>query len=551
MKFLKKVFEIIPKQKKKKLPFFIGISLLNTILDFISIALLIPYILLIFDREKSINFLQSYISYPITKSTILWSLVFLISLYILKNIIQSIIIYSKSNFIHEISTDISTKLINNYFNGSYLEHIQQEQGVLLRDFQRVPKIFSTNVLIPLSQIFSESLIALTILGISFFINPTVTILATLFVLIALFILLKIKSKKTTFLNNNISISIKETLNHLINIFSGFLQIKSSKSEEEFANEFNNANQKHNKLLALLTSYKQSNIKFLELFIIIGISGLVFYSFQFDGDFMSLAILSFFISAIIKLIPSFNKISTSIIDIKSNLYTVDILSKYQQQQITKKNDIHTFNKIELKNICFNYSKNTSLIESINVEIRNGDFISITGESGIGKTTLLKIISGIIYPQKGEVLIDNKKVKHSSFFNFASIVSQEPFIFQGTLLDNITMKRSSNIDISFILDLIDKFELKKWFDTLEKGLDTMLFLDSKSISGGQKQRIALIRALYSRPKLLLLDESTNQIEKTLEVKILNYLKLLTEKEKLTIVAISHHQNLLEFVNKKIAL
>lgn len=551
MKFLENIIKLIPISKKKKLPIFIVISLINTVLDFISIALIIPYILLIFDRKKSIEFLQDYIQYPITKSMILWSLFILISFYILKNILQSIIIYKKSTYIHGISTEISGKLLDNYFHSSYLEQIQQEQGVLLRDFQRIPKIFCTNILIPIYLIFSESLIVLTILGISFFIKPVITIFAIFFVLASMFILLKIKSGKINFLSNNISISIKETLNHLINIHTGFLQIKSSKSELEFAEEFNKANKKHNNLLALLTSYKESNIKFLELFIIIGISVLVLYGFQYNTTFINLAILSFFLSAIIKLIPSFNKISTSIIDIKANLYTIDILSKYQQQVVCKTNSFYSFKNIRINNISFSYSDTRSLIENLNAEIEPGDFIAITGDSGIGKTTLLQILSGIILPKKGELLIDGGKINSSSFFNFSSIISQQPFIFQGTLLENITMKNKVNIDTSFILELIDKFELKNWFDSLENGLETILFLDSKSISGGQKQRIALIRALYTKPKLLLLDESTNQIEELLENKILNYLKSLTKKEKLTVIAISHHENLLKFVNKKIEL
>ncbi len=542
--FLKKTIKLIPTEKRKRLPYFFVISFLNSILDFISIAVLAPYLLLLLDNSLAINFFEENFSITIKQSHIIASLVFLIFFFILKNYLQAKIIFKQSKFIYSIGSEISKKLIKNYFYGDYLGQITQDKGALLRDFQKLPIVFGNHILLSFYFILSEFFILLIIAIVSICIKPTTTLISILFITIGGFILLKLRNSKIEGLNVSIAKSYKETLNQIMNVFNGFLQIKSANSESEFEQRFTKSNESHNKQLSLLSAYKQSNIRYFEIIIIIGIALLILQTQLNNFIEIDFILLSFLISAIIKLIPSFNKIITSILDIKANKHTVDILSKYNLN--TKiNNDKNTFIKhIELNNVSFGYDTNSLILDKINIKITKGNFIAVTGKSGIGKTTLLRFITGLLPIKSGYFLIDNKKVNSTSFLPFISIVPQQPFLFKGSLKENIIMNSNQKLDLNHIYLLLELFELKDWFKNLKNGLETELDIDSKTLSGGQKQRIALIRALYSKPKILLLDEATNQLNESLEKKILTYLKQLCSKDKLTIIAVSHSKLILDY-------
>ncbi len=551
--FLQKIIQLIPKDKRKKLPYVFSISLLNSVLDFISIALLAPYLLLLFDTDESVTFISDTFSIQVTTTYVIWSLLFLVVFYAVKNFIQTKIIYKQSKFIYSIASDISEQLMKNYFSGNYIDQVQQDKGGIIRDFQQLPMLFGTYILLSLYYIISESFIVFVFIILGLYFNALATIFAITFILLTAFVILKIRNKKVRTLNNEISRTYKESLNQIMNAFNGFLQIKSARSESDFEDKFKQSNSKHNEQLSLLSIYKQSNIKYFETFAIIVIAAIILYV-QINGmEFMNMLILSFLISSIIKFIPSFNKIVNAVIDIRSNTYTVDILSNYKLYTSTHEatEKLRFERSLHLKDISFNYRNSVPVLDAFSIEIHKGSFVAITGHSGIGKSTLLHICTGILQPTKGTILLDSKNMTGTTFFDFVSIVPQQPFLFKGTLLENIVMKKSDPIDTLFIHELLKAFDLNDWFHGLEKGLDTELMLDSKTISGGQKQRIALIRALYQRPKLLLLDEATNQLDARLELKILTYLKELVRKTSLTIVAVSHNKALLDVATMHIDL
>jgi ABC-type bacteriocin/lantibiotic exporter with double-glycine peptidase domain len=542
--FLIKTLKLIPGKRRKKLPFFISISLLNTLLDFISIALLVPFILLIFDKEKSKGILRDLFSIELTTSHLIIGLSLLLLFYIIKNYVQIKIITKQSKFIYSIASDLSKNLINNYLYGNYAKQMAQDKGRLIRDFQKLPVVFATHILMSLYIIMSELFIIGIVVIISFISAPQLTVFSFFLIIACTLSIIALRNKKTTYLNKVIAKSYKDSLNQIMNIFNGFIQIKSAKTEKQFENKFNEVNKKNNEYISMLSVFRQSNIRYLEIFIIAIISILVIYIQLSASQVIDIVLLSFLISAIIKLIPSFNKLITSYIEIRANQHAVDILNEYDIQPKTSKNGLTFLKTIELKSIHLSYNKKDTILSDISLTINRGDFIAITGDSGIGKTSLLRIISGVLSPNKGTIFIDGVKNNYNVFNPFCTFVTQQSYLFHGTLLENITMLTKGRIDIDWIQELMHTFELTDWVEKLSHKFETKIDLDSKTISGGQKQRIALIRALYSKPKLLLLDEATNQLDNHMENKILSYLKNLTDHNKLTIIAVSHNENLINY-------
>lgn len=176
---------------------------------------------------------------------------------------------------------------------------------------------------------------------------------------------------------------------------------------------------------------------------------------------------------------------------------------------------------------------------------GSKIGLIGKSGSGKTTLLKIIASLYKPQSGKVCIDNidyEKIPLSTVRNKIAYVPQEPFVFQGSIMDNLLMgeylskeKRTIVKEISSILGLYN-FEVGHNND-----LDFFIQENGNNLSGGQKQKIGLARALIKKPKILLLDEALSNIDKESREEMFEY---LYSNADLTIVSISHDDSVYKY-------
>lgn len=551
-KLLLKSYSLIPIHKRKKLPIFIFYFFLSTILDFLSIALLIPMFLIILDKARLSVYLFEILNMSLNNMNTIFLVIILISFYILKNVIQSLILKSQSLFIYSISSSISENLMQNYINDSYISYIKKDKNAFFRDVFQLPIVFSTNILFSFYTLFSELIITLFILFIGIIYNPIITVFSFLLMILFIIFLLKTKRKKINFFNDIIIKLYEDNLKNINNIFQGLIEIKTTKTEAEFQKKFNRSTQSHNQQLALLSAFKQSNSRYFEILIIIGLSSMILFYMLYQEDKNTLILLSFFAGASIKILPSFNKILNSFVDIKTNKNCIEILSSYKKRKIENINKL-TFNKkVELKNVCLSYDQK-NILEDISLEIDFGDFISIKGKSGQGKSSLLLIISGLLSPQNGTICIDNNVINsNNTIFDFIGYVSQQPFLFQGTIQENITLYTDrNNIDYEFLNKILISLDLYHWINTLPQKLNTTLLLDSKSISGGQKQRIAIARALFFKPKILLLDEATNQLNQSLEKDILRYVHSLTIEKKLTVIAVSHDEGVSEFSNKKYIL
>lgn len=195
-----------------------------------------------------------------------------------------------------------------------------------------------------------------------------------------------------------------------------------------------------------------------------------------------------------------------------------------------------NIIEYKNIALNYG-DTQIIDNINLQIDKGDFITIIGTSGCGKSTLLKMINGLVFPTKGDVLIHNENLKNLDIIEHRRNVG---YVIQGSVLfPHMTVEKN----ITYVLDLY-KSNSSKNFSTLIKKLMTLVDLDEKllkrypsQLSGGQQQRVAIARALANEPNVLLMDEPFSAVDEITRSSLQDEIKKIHKKTKTTILFVTH--------------
>ena len=256
-------------------------------------------------------------------------------------------------------------------------------------------------------------------------------------------------------------------------------------------------------------------------------------------------LSILAVSIYKIIPSLNKISSSlqVIQYFASPFSEIIKILNEPINIPAKYLTDKFKVIDYERISFNYLKGKSIFNNVDFKISKRDFIGIYGPSGSGKSTFIKLICGLLIPSKGNVKINDKKIKSNILHNYFSYVPQDPFILDESIVTNIAFNFSNEkIDFERITNVLKKVKL---FEKFKDRLYDTLGDSGVKVSGGQKQRIAIARALYHDKKIIILDESTSNLDPNTESKILELLKILNQN--LTVILISHKQESMIYCNK----
>ena len=171
------------------------------------------------------------------------------------------------------------------------------------------------------------------------------------------------------------------------------------------------------------------------------------------------------------------------------------------------------RIELRNVSFAYSPtDPKVLDDLSLSVEPGGFVAITGPSGGGKTTLVKILLGLIDLDSGDLLVDGVPLRqfgHKNYHEQVAAVLQDDHLFEGSIADNIALF-DDQPDLDRIRDVARMAALHDDIQAMPMRYETLIGDMGSSLSGGQRQRLLLARALYRRPRLLILDEGTSHLD-----------------------------------------
>ncbi len=536
----KRIFRVIPVTHRKTTYFLFIYSVIVLFLEVFSIFLLIPLIIGLLDNEMALAFIPLKIDH-VNKYVLVASILLF---FLIKNYIAIQINKYQAKEVFRLATTYSLLLSKYYILGNYLSFKQKKKSVIIKDIIYIPNDFASNVLWSLNIIIAESILLLFIFSIGLFYNYGVTLIVTFILGTILIILRNYNKKELENINKNRTANYDYNISNLTNLLNGYLSLKSSTLLSHFLALFHSSNSKLNDSYAVLQAKRVNSIKQTEISLVVLVCFiyLALQLFSLNG-INPLVFLSIFATLLFKSIPSINKLNIALTNLKSHLYTLEIIEQKTQiiNEISSTNSTLTFNThIDLKNISFSYESDTPLLNNVNLRIIKGSFIGLVGTSGVGKTTLLNIIARLISPTDGDMFIDNVKVTREneySYFNLFTYVTQKPFIYEGTLLDNLILTQEHH-DKEYLYYLLEKLELDTVIDQFPDKLNTYIGSEGSNLSGGQLQRVCIARALLSRPKILILDEATNNLDKNTEENVLQLLKSFSTKYQCTIISVSHH-------------
>ena len=201
------------------------------------------------------------------------------------------------------------------------------------------------------------------------------------------------------------------------------------------------------------------------------------------------------------------------------------------------------ELRLEGISQKYSGNSEwILKELNLTLKRGEIIAITGASGSGKSTLSGILVGLITPGKGEILIDNKTLFSAGINRWqsqCSEVSQPLKLLKGSVRMNLG-GWSQPAPEAELLQVLDQVGLKKRLEQLPQGLDSWVGDQGQGLSGGEQQRLAIAAAVLRKPGLIVLDEATSGVQEVLAANLLDFLK--NQPQQPAVVVITHRESIM---------
>ena len=258
--------------------------------------------------------------------------------------------------------------------------------------------------------------------------------------------------------------------------------------------------------------------------------------------------SLFAVAVIRVIPGVNRLTYAVTQLRfctpglEEIYSHIKISEKYVTDITKKKTVEkmTFERqIELRNITYQHENSTTpSLKSVSLSIPKRSWVGLVGSSGAGKTTLSDVVTGLLNPSQGEVLVDGKNIQ-SGLFSWQTQIGHVPqfiYLTDDTVRSNVAfgVDRDSASDQK-IWEALALAQLDEFVRDLPNGLDTRVGESGIHLSGGQRQRIGIARAVYHEPQVLVLDEATAALDNETERAFTEAIENLSGKK--TILLIAH--------------
>lgn len=415
------------------------------------------------------------------------------------------------------------------------------------------KVINDSYLYAKYKISSMPMLVLNILQIIFIcavlftINVYMTIASMLFSIV--FFLVHM------YLNRHLRISTKkerESFSNLTNIANetlmGINTIQLYSVEDFFAHRFEKSVDKYERIL--LKNKMNENLIKSSTTTLVGImtvvSILVGLFFVNVGNVSAGGIVAFYL-----FLPYLSQPIKELAEFNIALQAAKAVEERLEELITEEvrieeglEKIDEIEKVECKNLSFSYSENNEFVlNNVNISLNRGDSIAIIGRSGTGKTTLLRLLKKQLEPSYGEILINGKnktQIDRQSYINRIAVLTQEVFIFDSTLNENISFGKKypeKTIRNAATYSCIDHFSMDE---------------NSFGLSGGERQRIGLARALACDFDVLILDEPTSELDKKTEDQVIQNLKKLQQERNFIMIVVTHSENLLtKLCNKRLEL
>ena len=548
---------LLTPSQQKRLFFLQILVVLMALAEIIGVASIGPFMALISDIDilSGNNLLANlYKTSGLTKpyDFLFWMGWIVLFLLTAGALISMLTIWRLSLFAQKTGTEIGDRLFKHYMYQPWLFHASESSAQLTKQIATETERVTANIITPLMHMNARLVAALFMSVAIFMYNPKIMIFGVgifSFAYVLLYNLIKIR---LTLNGETISKASLQRFKLMSEGFGGIKELLLLGRQRDFVERFESSGKKLAHSLGSTLVLSQVPRYFMEL---IGLGSVIFLILYltkyFEGDLGSvLPVLSVYSLAGLKLLPVFQTTYGSIAQIRGSLSAFESIkedlkashkvAKYEINPTPNTQSLQVKNSIELKNIEFTYpGKKIPALTRFNIRIPVNHVIGLVGSSGSGKSTAIDILLGLIKPDSGHLLVDDKPLSSSQtrdWQNTLGFVPQSIFLADATIMENIAFGLTSNaINTERVKRVIKWVHLDEYVQQLPWGLNTTVGERGMQLSGGQRQRIGIARSLYNDAQVLILDEATSALDCISEKIIMDTIHEFSGNK--TIVLITH--------------
>jgi ABC-type multidrug transport system fused ATPase/permease subunit len=560
MKDLKLIISILNLREKKIFYLLVFLTFFSGLLETVGIGLIFPLIKVLIDGPivllnlKFLDPFHDFIKSFNKEALFMICFFFLLIIIILKNIFFAFLYWLYFKFSTSVSVRLADNVIKNILSKQYIEFFSEQSSEHANTLITEVNIAIKGCLEPMCSMLTELIILLSVLTFLFYIHPDGTAII-FFITVTLTIAFYLIIKKKINLWSLIRIKSDEKIfKNIYEIFLGIKEIKIFEAEryviKNFSKNFKDSSFVRRKIDVL----HQLPKLWIETAAVFAFFIYFFYYLNFKNNFNDvIPLLAVFVATGFRVATSLNRTLFSYSSIKFNIPSVTKVKKVlllHNENFEENIKFNHFEKIEFKSLEFldvNFfykDPHKNIFENLNLRIEAGKKIGLKGISGVGKSTFIDLLSGLITPDKGHILINgNLQINKINFWkNILGYVPQGHYLTDDTIKKNIAFGvEEDQIQEKKLFEVLDKTNLDEFVRNLPYGINTIIGERGSKLSGGQKQRIIIARALYRSPQILIFDESTNALDSKMESIILN--NIIEKNKSITCIIISHNIKILE--------
>ena len=545
-------FRYHAKLKKKEIFIAISIMILSALVDSLGISLIVPAVNILIDfNDTNSGDLIPYIKNIFNILSIPYSLRYVLGLTAIIMLVRSVLIFSQNTYCGYLNSRYRTssreklliKLNNSSWNSFKSETQTKLISLLTLEATRIGSGYVYFI-----QFLSNIFVAVVYLIFLIFVSYKITIFA---IIVAVIITLgfSVLSKISNKLGKEQTILGLKYLALMTNYFNLSKYLRVHGKDLLLRNNLFN----HQKLIhknfkkntindsVLFSTYEYAFIGFLLL-------GLTVSTRYLDASPSSLTLMSLIF---FRLFQKTRAAQQSLQLLNKNLYSHFL---FNQTLNSFEDDVkwgaskftNVTNQIHVKNISFNRGSQ-NIFTDASTKIKSNSTTLIVGPSGWGKTTLVDLLIGLIHPEKGEIRYDDKNLYEYDKYSFKSsigYVDQNALMFNDTIINNLTWA-NPNATKKKIVEISKKLKMDSKIKSFPKGYNSQIGDLGSKLSGGEKQRLAIIRALLTNPKILILDEAFNQIDSESKIPLIKTIREMQADT--TIIIITHTPDTLPLADK----
>jgi len=556
----KQVYLLLTARERLQFLFLVLSALVMTALELVGIGAIVAFMRILSQPDlvlenRWLNKLYTLVGISDTHKFILICGFALLLIYVFRNLLAAFTVWLQLRFVWGTLSSLSQKLLEKYIYSPYQYFLTRNTSEIQRNLLSEMNHLVNGVMLPATRIITQSIMAGCILALLFWHDPVLaSVITLLFGGTYVWVYFGFRHRLSAIGTRRVAAN-NLRFKTLSEVLGGIKEVRMTGREQYFIAGFTDALRGFTRQMIAGGLISQTPKYLIEALAFGGILGVTLYIVGVKESMQEVVpVVTLYAVAAYRILPAFQQITQSVSALQFNQKSLNVIcddlalvtehAGAAEINEIRKQPITCQDSVKLQDVTFRYpGAETNAAEGLNLTIHKNTSTGLVGPTGAGKSTVADIVLGLLIPQSGQVLIDQRAITERTapaWQIHTGYVPQQIFLADDTVARNIAFGvEPDDIDHDALIEAARMAHIYQFVtEELPDGFNTVVGERGIRLSGGQRQRIAIARALYHKPELIVFDEATNALDGATETTIRQSVRELAGTK--TLIIIAHRLN-----------